>query len=47
MATEAVAFTAVLGLAVVLSVFALIVGSVAVVPIGSAIVALLLYTTEN
>jgi hypothetical protein len=47
MATEAVAFTAVLGLAVVLSVFALIVGSVAVIPIGSTIVALLLYIMED
>ena len=43
MKTEAVAFTAVLGLATVLSVLALIVGSVAVIPIGSTIVALLLY----
>jgi hypothetical protein len=47
MATEAVAFTAVLGLAAVLSVFALIVGNVAVIPIGSTIVALLLYIMED
>lgn len=47
MATETVTFLVVLGFAVVLGMFSVILNSVVVIPIGSIVLALILYNIKD